>query len=268
MIWLGSLLAVYAALVLFFWFAQDGLVFPGAGRGDRGAPAIAGLEIGTLAHGTGGTTRVATARPPEGTAVRAVALCFVGNGEDLFSAAWQAAEFARYGVLAIGAEYPGYGASAGTPSVDSLLATADAAAAMARARAADLQVPLFVVGTSLGSFPAVHVAAQGGVDRLLLRAPPSSLAAVAASHYPWLPIALLLRHRFDNLALAPRVTCPVLVVHGDADEVVPLRFGRELADAFAGPVEFVVATGRGHNDLPLGVDGPYGERVRRFWFGG
>ena len=73
-----------------------------------------------------------------------------------------------------------------------------------------------------------------------------------------------LRHQFDNLAVAARVKCPVLVVHGDRDAIVPAELGRQLCEAFAGPREFVVVPGAGHNNLSIGVDGPHGARIGAF----
>lgn len=251
---------LYAAVCALLWWQQDRIVFPGAGRGDRGVPATTPrATVAWLGDGER-RCRIATLAPPN---PRAVALYFGGNGEDLYACAFTAESLAAYGLLAIAAEHPGYGASAGRPTVANLLAAATAACAHARARADELHVPLVVVGSSLGTFCAVHVAAAGGVDKLVLRAPPTSLAAVASATFWWLPVGPLLAHRFDNQALAPRITCPVLVVHGDADTIVPDRYGRELAQALP-HAQFVSAPGRGHNDLDLSPAGPVGARLRAF----
>jgi pimeloyl-ACP methyl ester carboxylesterase len=176
---------------------------------------------------------------------------------------YSAAELAQYGLEAFAVEHPGYGASAGEPSVDSLLANALAAVTHARARAQQLGVPLVVVGSSLGSFCAMHAAAAGGVDKLVLRAPPTRLADAAGAAYPWLPVKLLLAHRFDNLAPAAKVACPVLVLHGDDDSIVPQAMGRELAAALP-HATFVPIPGRGHNDLELEPTGAAGSALRAF----
>jgi pimeloyl-ACP methyl ester carboxylesterase len=239
---------------------QDALVFPGAGRGDRGLPPLPGLSAGTLQRADGESFRIVTV---ERGPARAVALYFVGNGEDLYSAASTGYLLAGYGLEVIGVEYPGYGASPGSPSVATVLGNADAAAARARARARELDVPLVVIGSSLGSCCAVHVAAAGGVDRLVLRAPLASLVATAQRRFPWLPVTWFLRHRFDNLARAPAVRCPVLVVHGDRDDIVPLESGRELAAAIGDNAELVVAAGYGHNDLSIAPDAAAAPGERR-----
>ena len=257
---LSVVAAAYAAVVLLLWWQQDRLVFPAAGRGDRPID-VPDAKVFTLAGLGGAPFRgvECTAKEP-----RAVLLFFVGNGEDLCSAARQAAQLAAYGLCVIAPEYPGYGASAGTPGVASLFAAADAAAAHAERRASALGVPFFAGGSSLGTFCAVHVAAQGRAGRLLLRAPPTSLVETASQRFWWLPVGLLLRHRFDNVGPAAAVRCPVLIVHGDADQIVPTSLGERLRAAFAGPAEFVVVPGAGHNDLSLGREGPVGARVDAF----
>lgn len=255
---------VYAALCGILWVKQDAMVFPGAGRGDRGLPVSATGSVVQWVGPAAQATRIATVRPGAATALRAVAIYFGGNGEDLFATASTAVCLAQHGAEVIAAEHPGYGASRGTPGVASLLAAAEVVAAHARARAKELQLPLVVFGSSLGTFCAVHVAAAGGVERLVLRAPPSTLAAVSQQHFPrWLPVGLLLWHRFDNLEPAPRVRCPVLVLHGDRDTIVPISHGRQVAAALP-DARFVAVPGRGHNDLDLSVDGPVSAALREF----
>jgi len=249
---------LYVAACALMWAVQDRMVFPGAGRGDRGVPDVRPpAVVGWLGQGAA-RTRIATLSP---ASPRAVALYLGGNGEDLHLAVGSAAQLAGYGVEAIACEYPGYGASPGRPSVEGLLAAAQIAAAHARERAQALGVPFVVVGSSLGSFGAMHVAATGAVDRLVLRAPPTTLAAVSAASFPWLPVRLLLAHRFDNLGPAAAVRCPVVVLHGDRDRIVSDRFGRELAAALP-QARFVSVPGRGHNDIDLSANGPVATELR------
>lgn len=261
-LWLSILVGSYLLLVAVMAVFQDALVFPGAGRGDRGLPEIQGLMGGTLVRPDGGGFRYVTCAC-EGMP-RAVALWFVGNGEDLQSAARGAAMISEYGLFAIGVEHAGYGNSKGPPSEATILAGAEVAAGFARERAQQLGVPLVAFGTSLGTFCAVHVASMGLVDRLVLRAPPTSMLDAAKARFWWLPVDLVLRHRFDNLAKAGSVRCPVLVLHGDRDHVVPLELGQRLCAAFAGDKELIVASGCTHNDVPLEKSGPYGARIAAF----
>jgi pimeloyl-ACP methyl ester carboxylesterase len=263
MLWLAIPVLAYIALVTSVWLAQESLVFPGARRG-RGLtlPQVPGVTVSALRTSAGARFRVATAEPA-GRA-RGVLLVFLGNGDDLAAGVHVASELTEYGVSTVVTEYPGYGESDGRPTVPGFLAAADAAADFAQQKATALNVPLLVAGTSLGTFSAVHVASQGRGTRLLLAAPPTSILEAARERYPWFPIRWLLRYRFDNMANASRVTCPVLVVHGDADTVVPLAHGRRVAEALR--AEFVVLPGVGHVWL-LGKGGPAGSRIAKFLAG-
>ena len=272
----------YVAITALVWLKQDDMVFAGAGFPDRGVPVLPTPVVVRWLGDGGERSRIATVTPR--SAPIAVAVYFGGNGEDLYAAAFAAGELAEYGLETIAHEHPGYGASPGTPSVASLLAAAERTADAAALRARELGLPLVVVGSSLGTFCAVHVAARGGaapagaaptgaasaaagpavVDRLLLRAPPTTLAAAAKARFGFLPVDLLLRHRFDNATPAPRVTCPVLVLHGDRDGIVPQALGRELASLLPHG-RFVGVPGAGHNNLYLSVQGQVAGELRAFF---
>jgi len=259
-----ALLVVYAAMCVLLYAVQDRLLFPMAGLG-RGAalPAAADVETRwlTLADGTRVRTALAELERPA-----AWLLFFCGNGEDLRSGVRWADVWRGYGVTAVVPEYPGYGDSEGTPSAASLREMAAAAAAFARQGAAADRVPLVIAGASLGSYPALHLAADGAGDRLLLLAPFTSARDVASARFWFMPVRWLMRHPLDNLARAAQVKVPALVVHGDADSVIPVRYGRALADAMG--ARFVLAPGCGHNDLPVEAQGPFGAELRRFVHGG
>ncbi len=259
---LSSFAAAYAGVIALLVWKQDALVFPGAGRGDRGHGGDPHVRVAHVVREGGAAFRVAVAKPAQDPI--AVAVYFCGNGEDLLSAAEGALTMSDYGMEVHGVEHPGYGASEGPPSVAALMAAADAAAAQARRRADELGVPLVAIGTSLGSFCAVHVAASGQADKLILRAPPASMLDAAKARFAWVPIGLLLRHPFDNLGKASRVRCPALVLHGDKDRIVPLHQGRSLAEAFAGTSRLIVAQGYQHNDVPFEKDGPFGASITEF----
>lgn len=265
LLWLGLPFTLYAMLVFAVFLLQDRLIFVGAGDRGEELPALRGVRVASLVRSGGERFRVAIGAPE--SAPRGVLLFFLGNGEDLRSGAFAAREFAEYGIEVWVVEYPGYGDSDGKPSYDSLLEAAAVAAGGAAARATELAVPFIAGGRSLGSFCAVHVAAERPVHRLLLCSPPTTLADAGQAHYPFLPVRLLLRHSFDSLALAPRVRCPALVIHGNVDRIVPMALGRRLADALGGGVQFIAAEGYGHNNLPLLRGGPFGARLRAFLVG-
>ena len=89
------------------------------------------------------------------------------------------------------------------------------------------QTKVKLVGQSIGCAPALALAAEHGLPVILI-SPSTSLAAMASTLLPFLPLRalrLLVKDKFDNYALAPRVTAPALVLHGTRDEIVPFRDG-------------------------------------------
>ena len=74
---------------------------------------------------------------------------------------------------------------------------------------------------------------------------------MAAAHYPWLPVRLLMRTRLDSLAKIANYHGPLLQIHGDADTIVPYPLGRRLFDAANEPKRFVTIHGGDHNDPPV-----------------
>lgn len=245
----------YIVLCLAMYFFQGVMLFPGAQMGDGKFDKLPNVRVETLRTAQDIEYRIAIATP--GIASRGVMLCFLGNGESLSSGVYRAAQYAEYGYLTLVTEYPGYGASEGSPSHRSFLAAADASAARGQELAKANKLPLLVLGQSIGAFSAVHLAAKGIGEKLVLISPPTSIAAAARSRFPFLPVGLLLRHPFDNLAHAASIGIPTLVVHGERDNVVDVAMGRELAAAIPGAKLHIVA-GAGHNNMDLSLRGKLG----------
>jgi fermentation-respiration switch protein FrsA (DUF1100 family) len=89
----------------------------------------------------------------------------------------------------------------------------------------------------------------------VLRSPFTSLADVAAVHYPWLPARALLLDRYPSIERIASVSVPMLVIAGDHDDIVPESLSRRLYDAAGEPKRYVVVPAAGHNDTEL-LDGP------------
>jgi uncharacterized protein len=145
-------------------------------------------------------------------------------------------------------EYRGYGGNPGTPTEDGL--SADGAAAVDfLGREGILPNRLVLYGESLGSGVAVTLAAQRDIAGLILEAPFTNVAEVAQHHYSFVPASVLVADRFDSLAKIGGVKAPILVLHGERDRVVPIRFGRALFDAAPEPKEFWFSRDAGHENL-------------------
>jgi fermentation-respiration switch protein FrsA (DUF1100 family) len=116
----------------------------------------------------------------------------------------------------------------------------------------------FITGAARGIGAAVAAEAAAAerdkVGALWLITPWDRLASVAKHHYPWAPVGLLLRDRYDSVTHLSSFDRPVLVDLAERDEIVPSRFGRALYDSLPSPKRLRVVPGAGHNDWPLKVD--------------
>jgi pimeloyl-ACP methyl ester carboxylesterase len=221
------------------------LLFP-APRLDR-APTIDDptARLVELPHADG--SRTAALHFPGPPGARTVVV-FHGNGETIFDNVDRAVELKRRGLGVILVEYRGYGTTYGaSPTEEMLYEDGEVAIAyLQREHVEPERVALW--GWSLGSGVAAEMARRGHGARLVLLAPFTSITAMGRRFAPFLPIALLMSHRFDTLSKAPTIRQPTIVVHGDADELIPFAMGASVADAIPS-ARLVRVAGGHHADL-------------------
>ncbi|MCH8206390.1 MAG: alpha/beta hydrolase [Chloroflexi bacterium] len=165
-------------------------------------------------------------------------------------------------------DYRGYGMSEGSPSEKGMYRDAEAALEYVGRRSApgeDRRLVLF--GRSLGAAVAVEMATRHQVDALVLESPFRSVRLMAGRVYPFLPSALLtapFQSRFDSLSKIGRVNSPVMVLHGDMDDIVPLEEGQKLYEAANEPKRFYTIEGAGHNDTYVLGGSAYFDALKAF----
>lgn len=158
---------------------------------------------------------------------------FGGNAEEVSWLTGLAGQFAGWSLLLL--NYRGYGDSEGRPGEQQLFHDALAVYDYAKQRADVAPERIVAMGRSLGSGVAVHLAAHRPVRGVILVSPYDSIVEVARGHYPFLPVSLLLRHRFDSLAHAPQIEAPLLCLVATEDRVIPVARSRTLFEAWRGP---------------------------------
>jgi uncharacterized protein len=183
---------------------------------------------------------------------RPLILYFHGNGGGLEQRNVRFQKLTETGNGLLAVEYRGYGASTGAPSEAGLIEDGEAGYAVALALA---QAPrnIVVMGESLGSGVAARLAARHEIGALVLDSPFSSAVDVAASLYWMFPVRLLMRDRFRSDQAIGAVHAPVLIVHGDDDWVVPIRFGKKLFALANEPKRFIRIHGAGHLALSMAI---------------
>ena len=153
------------------------------------------------------------------------------------------------GIFAV--DYRGYGRSEGKPSETGLYADAQAALDAAQNYAGASSEEIVIFGQSLGAAVAVELATSQPVRGVVLEAAFTSIRDMARHHYSFLPVGPLLRTSFDSESRIATIDAPLLMVHGQNDEIVPLDMGRRLFAAAEEPKEFSKVEGAGHNDVYL-----------------
>lgn len=148
-------------------------------------------------------------------------------------------------------DYRGYGRSEGRPAESGTYLDAEAALRHLRSRNEVDSQAIVLFGRSLGAAVAAELATRAECAAVILETPFASIRAMARLAFPLLPIGPLLRTRYDIVEKVRRNRLPLLVIHGDRDEVVPYAQGRQVFEAAGGPKEFYTIPGAHHNDTYL-----------------
>ena len=142
-------------------------------------------------------------------------------------------------------EYPGYGGREGRPSLESFNQAASEAYRQLRSR--NPTTPVCILGESIGCGPACALALEKlPPEKIVLVVPFDSLTKVAAGHFPFLPVRLLLRDGWDNVEALKDYSGPVEIFGAESDNIIPIRHARALARQIP-QAQFTVIPG-GHND--------------------
>jgi hypothetical protein len=244
---LSVVIAVYGGLISYLWLFQRKILF----RADRACPDPAGCgvpEMRPVALTAEDGQRLSAWHRPATAPGAPVVLYFHGNDAHLGTRAEKVRPYldAGFGVLLL--SYRGYGGNSGQPSEEGLYHGARAALAFLSSEGTPPS-DIVYYGESLGSGVAVQLALEAPPAVLVLEAPYTDVAAVGQRRYPFVPVRLLMRDRFDNLAKIPDVRAPVLVIHGEQDRTTPVDFGRAVHAAAPEPKEGRFYPQAAHIDL-------------------
>jgi pimeloyl-ACP methyl ester carboxylesterase len=234
------------------------LYFPS--RAIAGSPADAGLGFRDLAIETDDGERlhgwwIGAQRPSVGH----VLLCH-GNAGNVGDRIVHAKLLADAGFDVLAFDYRGYGRSSGRPHEEGTYRDARAARlALLGQQGVDDSLVLYL-GESLGGAVALKLALEAPPRGLVLQSTFTGVRGMSRVHYPFIPGALV-PDAYPSLRLIRGLRAPLLVLHGERDDIVPLSEGRALFEAAPGRREMRVFPGLGHNDL-VALAGPaYAEAI-------
>jgi uncharacterized protein len=241
-----AVLATVAALFALIYAGQRRLLyFPDRTRTDPKAIGLMSVDAHEIVAPDGARIIIWYGRAKPG---KPTLLYFHGNGGALAARAPRFERFMSEGWGVAMMAYRGYAGSTGSPTETHNIADALRAHdwLLAQGVAKDAVV---LYGESLGTGVATQVAAVRPVAGLILDAPYTSTYEVGARRFPFLPVARMMWDRYETRAHIKRVACPVLILHGALDPVIPVDMGREVARLANEPKTYVEFPNGGHIDL-------------------
>ena len=250
----------YTGLCLVLFSCQTPIIFPRGGSIWQ-TPADAGFEYEDIHLDV--FDKTTHGWYVHADAPRGVVLFSHGNAGTIADRLDSVAIFRGMGFDVLIYDYGGYGLSTGRPSEKRC--NADVAAAW-RYLTEDREVApgkIVLFGRSLGTGPTVDLASRELPAAVLLESPLLSVTRVAKGLYPFLPVNLLARHRFDNEAKINKVRAPLLILHSPSDEIIPFAHGQKLFELANEPKQFVELVGS-HNDGYVATGERYVETIDRF----
>jgi hypothetical protein len=244
-------LLVVAVLLAVLWLVQRRLIYlPYPSQ----VPPVAEVLPGARDVGletSDGLTLGAWLVPPRASDRNLTVLVAPGNAGNRLLRAPLALALADEGFAVLLFDYRGYGGNPGSPSEAGLARDVRAAQRYLVDVAGVPDDRIIYFGESLGAAVVTELATELPPAGLVLRSPFTDLAAVGATHYPFLPVRAMLWDRYRLAGQIPQLRVPTAVVYGDADSVVPPEQSREVADLAASLVQVTVVAGADHNDLAL-----------------
>lgn len=194
----------------------------------------------------------------------AVLLWCHGNAGNIINRLDNLRELYQLGLSVFLFDYRGYGRSQGRPSEEGLYQDALGAYAHVTGTRRIRPERIVLFGRSLGAAVAGEVASQRPAAGLILESSFPSVEALGKFHYFGLPVHWLIGARFNLADKLKHVSVPVLVIHGDQDEIVPIHLGRQVFEAAKDPKAFYLVPGADHNNLYQVGGMPYFQRLKRF----
>jgi fermentation-respiration switch protein FrsA (DUF1100 family) len=243
-------IVLYLSLAAYAWFLSDQQIFLPQPASYRDGPEILKLK-------SSNGNMISALYLPNPSA-KFTLLVSHGNAEDLGDDRPWLEELRRPGFNVFAYDYQGYGTSQGKPSEKGAYDDEDAAYGYLTV---NLRIPpdhIVILGRSVGSGPAVRIAARRPVAALILQSPFLSAFRVL-TRIPILPF-----DKFPNYKEIDRVRCPLFIIHGANDSVIPIWHAQKLFALANQPKQFLAVQGADHNDLDMVAGERYGQALQAF----
>jgi alpha-beta hydrolase superfamily lysophospholipase len=178
---------------------------------------------------------------------KGIILYFHGNAGDLQRWGDITKHFTQYNYDVLVMDYRTFGKSMGRLSETALYEDAQLFYEYVSKLYSEDEIILY--GRSLGTGIATKIASENNVEQLILETPYNSIGDVAKHRFPVFPVNLLLNYQIPTFKFIQKVDCPVTIIHGTEDRVVPYKFGKKLDELNLKNVKFITIEGGAHNNL-------------------
>ena len=192
-----------------------------------------------------------------------ILIYFHGNAGNICGRLPDLLNINRMGINVLGISYRGYGQSQGKPNEDGLYLDGEAAFRYAIQRLGYTTDNVILMGRSLGTGVAVHTAQHEEISGLILVTPLTSAKACARA-YGFGPFAAIAGDAFNTIEKIQHIQCPLLVVHGTDDRIIPFAMGKAVYDRATVQKRFIAIEGAGHNDLSTAYAAVYWPAISEF----
>jgi len=243
---MAAAVAYGAVLLLVFLFQPRLIYFPQVEREHTATPRAAGLDFEDVALHTADGIKLhgwwVAARDARGTV-----LLMHGNAGNISHRLGYLTMFNYLGYSVLLFDYRGYGKSGGSPGEEGTYLDAEAAWQHLTEVGNRKSQDIVQVGESLGGGVATWLALKYPPRALVLASTFTSVPDMGAQVYPWLPVRLLARIVYDNIARIREIQVPVMIAHSRGDDIIPFAHGQALFAAAREPKQFLELAG-GHNE--------------------
>lgn len=253
-------LVILPVLAIFFfrWFERSQVYFPR--KGEEATPEDIGLVYEAVKLNPEAEVELHAWWIPHENAETAIILCH-GNAGNLSGRVESVRALHQMGFHVLAFDYRGYGLSTGKPSEEGTYR--DVKSALTWVQSARPQDKIVLYGRSLGGAVALEAAVHTEIHACVLESTFTSVPDMGKKLFPFLPVELLGRIKYDNLSKIGALRCPVLISHSPEDELIPFEMSEELYRAAPSPKCFVRLAG-GHNAFPFYVVPEYADWFRDF----
>ncbi|MBD1939386.1 alpha/beta hydrolase [Microcoleus sp. FACHB-68] len=245
-----SAIIIYAFVCFYAYFFTDRLIFQ---------PPVASYEDSreTIKLISADGIQIAAIYLPNREATHTI-LYSHGNAEDLGNIRWMLEDLQKMGFAVFAYDYRGYGISEGKATEQGAYGDINAAYNYLTQKLGVSPARIIIYGRSVGSGPSVNLASRVNAAGLILENPFLSAFRVI-TRIPIVPF-----DKFSNIDKIQQVRCPVLVMHGTADDLIPFWHGQQLFAAANEPKRFLWVEGAGHNDVMEVAGDQYAKALREF----